>query len=66
LAPLVIDAQINHAIRVRNLVVHTGRHPSVDEGPDLWDHMTVIRELVVRFVLTAFGYRGQYTSHMGG
>jgi hypothetical protein len=62
----ITDAQIRDAIKARNAVLHRGHHPSVEEGPDLWDHMTIVRELVVRFLLTAIGYRGQYISHVGG
>jgi hypothetical protein len=28
--------------------------------------MTLVRELVVRFLLTAIGYRGPYISHLRG
>jgi hypothetical protein len=62
----ISDAQIGQAIRARNAIVHTGHHPEVEDGPDLWHHMTIVRELVVRFLLTAIGYRGQYISHVGG
>ena len=30
------------------------------EDADLWTHVTVIREVVVRFLLTIIGYRGEY------
>ena len=62
----ISDAQIAQAIKARNAIVHSGHHPTAEDGPDLWDHMTVVRELVVRFLLTAIGYRGQYISHVGG
>ena len=62
----ISDAQIARAIKARNAIVHNGHHPAAEDGPDLWDHMTVVRELVVRFLLTAIGYRGQYISHVGG
>ena len=62
----ISDMQIADAIKARNAVVHSGHHPTAEDGPDLWDHMTVVRELVVRFLLTAIGYRGQYISHAGG
>ena len=60
------DEQIGQAIKARNAIVHSGHHPATEDGPDLWDHMTIVRELVVRFLLTAIGYRGQYISHVGG
>lgn len=62
----ISDAQIAQAIKARNAIVHSGHHPTAENGPDLWDHMTIVRELVVRFLLTAIGYRGQYLSHVGG
>ena len=62
----ISDAQIGQAIKARNAIVHSVYHPGTEDGPDLWDHMTVVRELVVRFLLTAIGYRGQYISHVGG
>jgi hypothetical protein len=62
----ISDSQIAQAIKARNAIVHSGHHPTADDGPDLWDHMTIVRELVVRFLLTAIGYRGQYISHVGG
>lgn len=53
------------AIRARNDVVHSGHH---DAGEDerLWEHMTVVREIAVRFLLTALGFQGRYVSHFGG
>jgi len=62
----ISDAQIAQAIKARNAIVHSGHHPTAEDGPDLWDHMTIVRELVVRFLLTAIGYRGQYITHVGG
>jgi len=62
----ISDEQIRHAIGARNAIVHTGKHPEVEDGPDLWARMTIVRELVVRFLLTAMGFRGQYISHFGG
>jgi hypothetical protein len=62
----ITDDQISQAIKARNAIVHAGHYPATDDGPDLWHHMTIVRELVVRFLLTAIGYRGQYISHVGG
>ena len=62
----ISDVQISQAIKARNAIVHSGHHPTAEDGPDLWDHMTIVRELVVRFLLTAIGYHGQYISHVGG
>lgn len=62
----ISDEQIRQAIGARNAVVHTGKHPEEADGPDLWARMTIVRELVVRFLLTAMRFRGQYISHFGG
>lgn len=62
----ITDEQIAGAIRARNAVVHSGQYRPSASGGDLWDHMTVARELVVRFLLTVIGFRGIYLSHLGG
>lgn len=62
----ISDTQISMAIKARNAIVHSGHRTAGEDGTELWDHMTVVRELVVRFLLTAIGYRGQYLSHVGG
>ncbi len=62
----ISDTQISKAINARNAIVHTGHYRATEGDPSLWDHMTVVRELVVRFLLTAISYRGQYISYTGG
>lgn len=62
----ISEAQIRAAIVQRNAIVHQGRHREADDTDDLWDHMTIIREIVVRFLMSAIGYRGRYISHVGG
>lgn len=62
----ISDVQISKAIKVRNSIVHSGHHSATEDSSDLWEHMTILRELVVRFLLTAIGYRGEYISHVGG
>jgi hypothetical protein len=62
----ITDDQISQAIKARNVIVHAGHYPATDDDADLWHHMTIVRELVVRFLLTAIGYHGQYVSHVGG
>jgi len=32
---------------------------------DRWTHVTIIREVAVRFLFTAIGYKGRYISHVG-
>lgn len=62
------ESKINAAKKARDFIVHQG-HSSNDGkavNDDLWEHVTVIREIVVRFLLTAIGYRGGYFSYIGG
>ncbi|CAH1081502.1 HEPN_Apea domain-containing protein [Candidatus Nitrotoga sp. 1052] len=62
------EDKINAAKKARDLIVHQGHYPNdgKDVNDDLWEHVTVIREIVVRFLLTAIGYRGGYFSYIGG
>lgn len=56
------------AKQARDRVVHRGQYyeDAKDGDADLWTHVTIIREVVTRFLLTAIGYRGRYYSHVGG
>jgi Apea-like HEPN len=63
--------QISKAIQARNSIVHRGHYyddgkHANDDLVELWQHVTCVRELVVRFLLTAVGYRGPYISYVGG
>lgn len=60
------EKRIKGAINARNSVVHRGQLLPGSSDEDLWQHMTVTREIVVRFLLTAIGFRGSYLSHIGG
>lgn len=62
----ISESGVSAAIRARNAVVHSGHHYAVNDDERLWEHMTVVREVAVRFLLTALGFRGQYVSHLGG
>lgn len=70
---LPVDA-IGAAITARNAVVHRGHYYDDDEDQDedaaakrnLWGHILVTREVAVRFILTALGYKGRYISFLGG
>ena len=62
----ISEAQVKAAISARNSIVHTGHHHKSPEDERLWDHVTLAREIVVRFFLTAMGFRGRYISHLGG
>lgn len=64
----ISDEQIKSAKQARDRIVHRG-HYSKDADKtqvDLWVHVTVVRELVVRFLLSGIGYKGQYISYVGG
>ncbi|MDP3877535.1 MAG: hypothetical protein Q8Q50_11190 [Methylobacter sp.] len=56
------EDKIKAAKKARDLIVHQGHY----HKNDLWEHGTVIREIVVRFILTAIGYQGRYISYLGG
>jgi hypothetical protein len=56
------ETRLRDAVYARNRVVHTGQHH--DES--LWPHVTVIRELMVRIILTALRFKGQYATYLDG
>lgn len=62
------DGSLMAAIRARDRVVHRGNYYEErrEEDPDLWTHVTLVREVVVRFVFTAIGYSGDYISYVAG
>jgi hypothetical protein len=62
---------ISEAISARNYITHSGQYYDRDNVPNeslvsLWDHAMLVRELVVRFILTAIDYRGPYCTYIGG
>jgi len=58
---------IKEAKRARDQVVHRGHYQrKTDASRDLHDHVVVVRELVVRFILTVLGFEGRYLSYFGG
>jgi hypothetical protein len=67
----ITKEQLTAVIQARNSIVHRGqyyddvRHNN-DELADLWDHVMIARELVVRFLLTIVAYQGSYISYVGG
>jgi len=61
-----IRNEISHAIEARNKIIHRGRY--YEDGkklPDLWNHVTVIRELLVRLLLSIIQFEGRYESYFG-
>lgn len=63
----ISDADIRIAKSARDQVVHRGYYePKAGTTGDLYDHVLTIRELVVRFILTALQFKGDYCSYRGG
>lgn len=62
------EDKIQAAKQARDRIVHRGHYydDSKDVSGELWEHVTVVREIVVRFLLTAIDYRGGYFSYVGG
>lgn len=61
------DGGIQEAKRARDHVVHRGHYqPKNGSSRDLHDHVLTIREVVVRFVLAAIGFEGNYQSYLDG
>jgi len=67
---LLVGDALARAIRARNTVVHRGWYYEPADGTpeqrDLWDHVLLMREVVIRFILTTLAYRGRYISFRGG
>lgn len=63
----ISEHALRDAIQARNRVIHRGQYYEDAEpgDADLWAHVTVIREIVVRFIFTIIGYRGKYSSYIG-
>jgi len=64
----ISDESLRAAKNARDRVVHRGQYyeDAAESDADLWTHVTVIREVAVRFLLTAIGFRGRYHSYIGG
>lgn len=61
------EGAIQEAKRARDQVVHRGQYqPKSGSTRDLHDHVLTIREIVVRFVLAAVGFEGNYLSYLDG
>lgn len=56
---------IKDAVKVRNSIVHTGSYNKENDSNIKINHFWVIREIVIRFIFTAIGYKGNYISHLG-
>lgn len=64
----ISDESMRAAKNARDRVVHRGQYyeDASESDADLWTHVTVIREIAVRFLLTAIGFKGRYYSYIGG
>jgi hypothetical protein len=62
------DTALKGAKQAHDKVVHRGQYyeGAKETDADLWTHVTVVREVAVRFLFTAIGFKGRYISHMGG
>jgi hypothetical protein len=59
--------KISAAKAARDQVVHRGHYvPSPKAVGNLHDHLLTVRELVVRFILTALQFEGRYYSYVDG
>ena len=59
------ETDILAAKKARDLIVHQGCYDH-NLGEELWVHVTIIREIIVRIILTVLGFKGRYVSHVGG
>lgn len=59
------ESDILAAKKARDLIVHQGYYDH-NRGEELWVHVTIVREIVVRIILTVLGFKGRYASHVGG
>jgi hypothetical protein len=58
------DAQaIKQLVDLRNEIVHRGRIPP---GLDPWPKIILVRELIVRILLSVIGFKGRYCCYIGG
>jgi len=63
----VEEEKIQAAKKARDLIVHRGSYqPKPGSKSDLFDHVLITRELVVRFILTALQFDGRYYSFVDG
>jgi hypothetical protein len=58
--------EVHAAIGARNDVVHDAQYDSSESNVRLWRHVSILRELVLRIILTLLGYKGRYASFLDG
>lgn len=57
------DEVLSSLVSLRNKIVHQGATP---DQQDLWPSILVVREIVVRLVLSMLQFEGTYQSYIGG
>lgn len=63
----IAPEKINGAKSARDHVVHRGHYtPKNHMTGDLHDHVLLVREIVVRFILTSLNFEGRYESYVDG
>ena len=62
----ISEAKLRAALNARNRILHRGQYyeDKIVTDDDLWVHVTVIREVVLRFLFTIIGYSGDYCSYV--
>ena len=63
-----IKIKINNAKSARDKIVHRGLYAYIDSNNEneLYEHMLIIRETVVRIILASINYQGDYLSYVDG
>lgn len=62
----LVEHDLAKAKQARDWIVHQGRCRKEESADDVMRHVRLIRELVVRFILTALEFEGMYVSPMTG
>lgn len=57
------DDKPEHSVRLRNKIIHEGA--TLDQQ-GLWPSILIVREFVVRLVLSMFQFEGSYECYIGG
>jgi hypothetical protein len=57
------DSAIKKLVDLRNDIVHRGMSAGAQ---DLWESIILVREIIVRIVLTMVKFEGQYECYIGG
>ena len=59
--------KVDDVIKVRNRIVHKSYAPkNSDDDKELWESVIMVREIMVRVVLSLLEFKGSYNSYVGG